>query len=162
MSEELKYALVLLFKKAKAPNPTKRELVMTASLMLRWFSPMDADRMVTLAIESGYLKADGNGVSLTFDPTAITVPAGFTPSAELVKAKRAQGDDLLPGMVKAIAERTGEEQKKVMARINSMVHEMNVDVEVAALILALESGIEAKPFIDRIRSEIMKRYGVRS
>jgi hypothetical protein len=153
---------VLLFKKVKGLNPTRRELVMTASMSLRWFSPTDADAMVTMAVESGYLKANGTGVSLTFDPSTVQIPPGFTPSAELIKIKRASGDELLPNLVKAISERTKAEQRKVMARVNSMVLEMNVDVEVAALILALESGVDAKQFIDKIRLDVLKRYGVRA
>lgn len=162
MSDELRYALALLFRKAKTPTPTRKDLMLLASMTLRWFSPMDAEVMISRAMEAGYLKSNGNGVSLTFDPATVAVPPGFTPSVELVKTKRTAGDELLPGIVKAISSKTGEDQRKVMARVNSMTLEMNVDVEVAALVLAMECGVDARPFVDRVRSEIYGRYKVSS
>jgi len=160
MSDELKYALVLLFKRVKKPNPTRRDLVLTASMNLRWFSPERAEEMVSMAIEAGYLSTNGSILSLTFDPSTIQIPQGFTPTISILK-KKETSDNLLMRIIQAISEKTHEEKKRVMAKVNTMVIEMNIDVEVAALLLASEMGIDVKGFRDEVKSEVMKRYGVK-
>lgn len=156
--EELKYALVLLHRRVKSECPTRKDLVMTASMSLRWFPPTDAERLVDMAVDAGALREVDGRFVLGFDPKDVELPVGYTPTRALLR-KRGDDEDVLLTLVRAIAESTGSGPKQVMARINAVVSEMNVDVSVAAMMLAQESGIDVSPFVDTVRAGLLRRYG---
>ncbi len=143
--EELRRAVALLFKRKGKDRLPEKEFVFSASMDLRWFSPKNAQKLLDNAVASGVLRREGGDVEPAFDVASIDVPMDFAPS-----------DDVLRPPARILARVPVEsEEVELIARVNAIQERMNVTLEVAALLMALERGGEVGDLLDEVESALL-------
>jgi hypothetical protein len=157
MSSELEVALTQLFKKKGKASLTGKEFVFAASLDFRWFSPKDAQRFMELSIESEFLKRDGDRVIPAFDFQSIEVIPGYKPSVEILRTT-AQPKGIFIGLVDEVSGSQGMPRKDVISLVNATQDAMGVEPEVAALIVALDHGVDISKYLDKVEEEVATRF----
>ncbi|MDR0334709.1 MAG: DUF2240 family protein [Methanomassiliicoccaceae archaeon] len=138
---------------------TAREFAMTMSFDLRWMSHGDAEKLLSLLSGQGLVKREDEYVRPAFDVAAVDVPLGFKPPADLLKRtrpKRMPDGDLLSELM-GKAGTMGIERKDFIVSVNAIQKRMNIDIEVAALLLLREKGIDISGYADTAYGVISKR-----
>jgi len=144
---------------------TEKEFVMGISMDLRWMRPGEAKELLASLITEGHLKDDGQHIRPAFDVHEIDVPLGFKPSADILRMKRDNvkkeaagppaGDILAELMEKAGS--IGLKKKDFIVSVNAVQKRMNVDIEIAALIMLRENGADISEYLGRVGNVISER-----
>jgi hypothetical protein len=153
--EELRKSLAYLFQRKGKNILSEKELTMSVSMDLAWFSPDEAKRLIDVGLELKLLSKDENGLSPTFDYEALTIPLDFAPSRTILEVE--SQEPLLLAIVRNIQEKTNLEKNKIMAEINKKQNALLVDIEVAAILVARKYDIDISGFLREVESEIFKR-----
>ncbi|MDR0791258.1 MAG: DUF2240 family protein [Methanomassiliicoccaceae archaeon] len=162
--DELRFTAAAFFRNKGKNVVTENEFVMGISMDLRWVPPTDAKDVLSLLLHEGHLKKDGEYIRPAFDVHAVDVPLGFRPSGDLVlKAKRPKksaaplpSDDLLSELM-AKAESLGMKRKDFVVSVNAIQKRLNVDIEVAALLMLRDNGIDIGAYTERAYEAVAKR-----
>ena len=154
---ELKVALAQLFRKKGKSSLTEKDFVFAASLDLRWFVPKDAQRFLDVCMESELLSMDGGRIKPTFDYKNLEIPVGYTPTKELLQAS-VKPKGIFLKIVDLISIEKEIPNKDIISAINQTQDRMKIDVEVAALIVARQYGMDISEYIDQIEENIGRRY----
>jgi hypothetical protein len=139
---------------------TENEFIMCISMDLRWMRPAEARDLLTLLVSEGHLENDGQHIRPTFDVHATDVPLGFRPSADILGMKRRPsgppaGDVLAELMAKA--ESIGLKRKDLIVSANAVQKRMNVDIEIAVLLMLRENGVDISEYTGRVSELISER-----
>ena len=152
--EELRDAIALLFKRKGRDELTEREFVLSASMDLRWFPPRDAQRLLQIGLDSKLLESRDGTIRPAFDVAAVEVPRDYTPTVAILASPTPVDEDLFFQIVDGIAAKTGADRKAVIRRVNEIQDRMDVEVEVAALIAARQSGVDVAPFLSAVKARL--------
>jgi hypothetical protein len=152
--DPLRDAIALLFKRKGREELSEREFVLSASMDLRWFPPRDAQRLLQLGLETKLLESRDGTIRPSFDVSAVEVPRDYVPTAEILSTPTPSEEDQFVRIVDAIAAKTGTDRKSVIRLVNGIQERMDVDVEVAALIAARQSGVEIRPFLPALKTKL--------
>jgi hypothetical protein len=153
---ELETCLALLFRRKGKNILTERELVFSASMDFRWFTPKEAQKLLELGIKRGLLiKTDGL-VRPNFDYKRMDIPATYRPTQ---KALQDEPEDvsLFARILDLISVASKWKKREIVARINKIQERLGVDIEVAALALALEVGAKTDDITEAVRTEVLSR-----
>jgi len=153
--EELRKSLAFLFQRKGRNILTEKELTMSVSMDLNWFSPDEAKRLIDVGLELKLLTKDDQGLSPTFDYEALTIPIDFFPSKNILEVE--SQEPLLLAIVRNIQDKTKLDKNKVMAEINKKQNTLKVDIEVAAILVAKKYDVDISGFLREVESEIFKR-----
>lgn len=167
MSDELEVCLAALFLNKGKDVLTAKEFVMYASLDLRWMQVRDADMLMSVLLEKGLMSKAGEYVKPQIDISAVGVPVAYRPSDGLIRAVRSSAErpevkksdvpaDLLSGLIKE-ASGLGMEKGTFVAECNKISKKMDIDMEVAAILILRENGADIMPFIDDVRASVLRR-----
>jgi len=126
----------------------ERDLLLAASLDLRWFDYSGAQRFLDAAVSMGLVVREGERVRATFDPATVAVPLDFTPPPDLVTAAP-RGEALFQEILQRIVD-TGMDAKAAIARINEKEERQNVEIPVAALLVLADLGGDARSLAPRV------------
>ena len=157
--DDLRMATAVFFRNRGKNVVTDNEFVMTVSMNLRWMMPGEAENLLILLSDHGHVKKDGEYIRPTFDVHATDVPLGFKPSADILKRarpKRAPDGDMLTELM-GIAESSGIKKKDFIVSVNAIQKRINVDIEIAALIMLREKGTDISGYPDMAYETISKR-----
>ena len=157
--DDLRMAAAAFFRNRGKNVVTDNEFIMTVSMDLRWMMPGEAENLLMLLSDHGHVKKDGEYVRPMFDVHATDVPLGFKPNADILKKarpKRAPDGDLLAELM-GIAESSGMKKKDFIVSVNAIQKRINVDIEVAALIMLRERGTDISGYADAVYGLISKR-----
>src|SRR5438034_811252 len=138
--EELRNAIALLYKRKGRDSLTEREFVLSASMDLRWFPPRDAQRLLQVGLETKLLESRDGTIRPVFDVSTVEVPRDYVPTTAILAMPTPVEEDLFLRVVDAIAAKTGMDRKAVIRRVNEVQEKMDVEVEVAAMIVAPRSA----------------------
>ena len=152
--EELRDAIALLFKRKGCDELTEKEFVLSASMDLRWFPPRDAQRLLQIGLDTKLLESRDGTIRPAFDVAAVEVPRDYTPTASILASPTPVDEDLFVRIVDGIAGKTGADRKAVIRRVNEIQERMDVEVEVAALIAARQSGVDVAPFLSAVKARL--------
>jgi hypothetical protein len=152
--DELRDAIALLFKRKGRDELSEREFVLSASMDLRWFPPRDAQRLLQLGLETKLLESRGGSIRPAFDVSAIEVPRDYVPTAEILETPTPASEDIFLRIVDAIAAATRTDRKAVIASVNAVQERMDIEVEVAALVAAHQTGVDVKPFLRPLEARL--------
>jgi hypothetical protein len=152
--EELRDAIALLFKRKGRDELTEREFVLSASMDLRWFPPRDAQRLLQIGLDTKLLESRDGTIRPVFDVAAVEVPRDYTPTAAILASATPVDEDLFVRIVDGIAAKTGADRKAVIRRVNEIQERMDVEVEVAALVAARQSGVDIAPFLSAVKTRL--------
>ena len=133
----LKEAIASAFRSKGKSSMKRNELIMTLSYDLCMFSPEEAKRIVDLALEKGLLMGDEE-LSPTFD---------------------LDEKDVFDKIIDDIAERTGKSKREIIAMINKRQEELGnlLSVEVVALLIAKEVGIDVSDYIEEVERKVLNQ-----
>jgi hypothetical protein len=152
--DDLRYAIALLFKRKGRDELTEREFVLSASMDLRWFPPRDAQRLLQLGLETNLLESHGGNIRPAFPIDSVEVPRDFVPTAKTLEVATPASEDIFLRIVDAIVVHTKSDRRNVIASVNAVQERMDVDVEVAALVAARQSGLDVGPFLGAVKTHL--------
>src|SRR5439155_16409709 len=134
--DELRDAIALLFKRKGRDELSEREFVLSDSMDLRWFPPRDAQRLLQLGLETKLLESQGGAIRPAFDVAGVEVPRDYVPTSAILDVPTPASEDVFLRIVDAIAAKTRTERQAVIASVNAVAEQLDVQVEVAALVAA--------------------------
>ncbi len=138
---DLIYSVSVPFKRKGKEVLKESEFILALAIDLNWFSPESAKNILNQAEKEGLIKRDGELIQPVFDISSVEIPSGFNP--EFKKT-------LFDRIIERITAGTGMEKRKAIALINKKHEELYklVDIEVSAILVALEHGIAAGDLIE--------------
>lgn len=152
--DELRYAIALLFKRKGHDELTEREFVLSASMDLRWFPPRDAQRLLQLGLETKLLESHGGNIRPAFPIDSVEVPRDFVPTSKTLEVATPVSEDVFLRIVDAMVAQTKSDRRNVIATINAVQEKMDVDVEVAALVAARQTGLDVVPYLAQVKAHL--------
>ena len=154
MMNDLKRSFAVLFRRKGGDSISEKELVFSASMDLRWFSPKDAQRLVENGISLGLISREGDTIKLNFDTKEVDVPLDFVPGRDVLEPPPKEAS-LLSRILETIVSRSPVDEKSLVARMNRIQESVGVTAEVAALIAGSEFGVSLKEFYDEVERGLM-------
>jgi hypothetical protein len=153
---DLETCLALLFKRKGKNILSEKEFVFSASMDFRWFSPKEAQALLEMGIKRGLLERTDGMVKPAFDYKTIEIPVNYRPCKDLLKEVEPDVS-LFSLILDDMAKASGQKKRDLVAKVNRVQDRLGVDIEVAALSLAKELGIDVAPYVERAKREIMAR-----
>jgi hypothetical protein len=159
--DPLKFTAAAFFRSKGKNVVTENEFLMGISMDLRWMTPKETKELISLLITNGILEKDGEYLRPKFDIGSVAVPIGFRPSADILKLKAKTTTPppvggLLADLI-AKAESAGMKKKDFIVAVNAIQKRMNVDIEIASLLLLRENGIDVTEYCDAAYETVAKR-----
>lgn len=153
--EELKKTIALLFKRKGSSQMTEKEFVFSASMDLRWFPPKDSQKLLEAAVSRGVVDLQDGQISPSFDISAVEIPLDFTPTPAVfdIPVK----EDLFSKILDHMLATLDIERKEVISRINALQGKMEIEIEVAALLIGQELDVDISGFIPEVEKDILGR-----
>ena len=152
--DELETCIAALFKRKGKSVITDNEFVFAVSLDYRWFTPKEAQDLLELALKRGLLVRSDDFLKPAFDPKDQDIPMSFRPGKDILSAKPEEELSLFAKLLKDISTQSGIKKRDVVARINKIQEKIGVDVEVAALLMAKEVGINPDIYFEEVWKEV--------
>jgi hypothetical protein len=152
----LETAIAAVFKAKGLPAMPEKEFVMFVSMTKRWLTPAEAQKLLEAGLSAKLIERRGGDVSPTFDVSVLQIPADF--SIDKKSLSQAQPEGLFPVLVRRICDATKLGRREVVAMINRKQEQADVEIEVAAMLVAAENGIPVAEYAVQVRSEILERY----
>lgn len=148
---DLKYTVSVPFKRKGKDTLKESEFVLALSIDLNWFSPDQAKNLVREAEKAGLIKREGDILRPTFDLSRVEPPSEFR-AGELVEQP-----PLFDRIIERITAETGMDKRKIIALVNKKQDELSklVEIEVSAIIVALENGVAVDNLIEEEYKTLM-------
>lgn len=150
---ELKKTIAFLFKRKSRDVIPEKDLKLSISFELHWFSPQSADDLLLNAIKQGYLIKTENGLKPNFDFRKEEIPFGFRPTKQVLEFKER---DIFLEIIDKIAQK-GKSKEEIMNAILKKQELLNVNAEVSALIYAKECDVDVSEFYDEVEKRIIEK-----
>jgi len=144
----LRRAVAVPFRQRGVEQMTESEFIVALSLDRDWFSPDQAERLVTVAAGEGLLDRSDDDVVIQFDPAAVEIPEEFDPDESILK-QRTTFERVLEAIVDS-----GVEKQTAVAEINKLQSELAVTIEAAAVLYGRQHDVELHSLADRARAEL--------
>ena len=126
----IRKAIEQAFKSKGVDSMSKKDLIYTLSFDLNLFSFEEAKKVVEQAEQKGIVKEQNGELKLN--------------------------ENVFDRIVRAIAEKTGKDIKEVLALINEKHNKLKtLAIEVVALIVAKEHGIDITEFIEDVEKVVL-------
>ncbi len=154
---DLEQAIGILYKKKGKKEMSEKEFVFSASMDFRWFTPKEAQKLMDISLDSQLLESKKGALSPNFDTSNIKIPKGYKPKPDILKIATPPKGIFLK-IVDIVSKEKEIPRKEVIAMMNSQQEKMNVDIEVAALVVAERLGIDINKHISNVEKELDKRY----
>lgn len=148
----LVFTVSMPFKKKGKDTLKESEFILALSIDLNWFSPEQARSLLAEAEKKGLLKRDGGMVNPLFDLTSVQIPPSFKP--ESVTEEKSIFDRTIDRIIVT----AGLEKRIIISLINKKQEELMkmVDIEVSALLVALEQGVIVDDLIEEEYRTLIK------
>ena len=153
--EELMESVAYLFQRKGKDVLSEKELILSVSMDLGWFSPDDAKQLIKVCLELKLLNRIENGLTPSFDYKSLPIPIDFNPSKNILRLE--SQEPLLLSIVRGIDAKTELGRNKIMAEVNKKQDALEVEIEVAAILVAKKYGVDISGFLREAELEIFKR-----
>ncbi|MEM2925520.1 MAG: DUF2240 family protein [Methanocellales archaeon] len=149
---ELLLAIAQPFKKRGRNSLTISEFIFALSLDLGWFSPEQAKQVLAMAEKAGLLMKKGEEIKPNFDPKNVEAPFGFKPDIKAI-LQRSIFDEIIERIMSS-----GLSKRDAIALVNKKQESLSklVTIEVAALLVAKERGVEIADLVEKAFIELIK------
>ncbi|PKL54749.1 MAG: DUF2240 domain-containing protein [Candidatus Methanoperedenaceae archaeon HGW-Methanoperedenaceae-1] len=149
---DLLYTVSMPFRRKGKDVLKESEFILALSIDLKWFPPDLAKTVLAQAEKEGLIKKEGDNVSPAFDVSSVKIPSGFKPDPGIFEEK-----SLFDRAIEKIMLGTGMEKRNVIALINKKNEELSkmVEIEVSAILVAIEQQVEADDLIDEEYSALI-------
>ncbi len=148
-------ALGYIFRRKGRETLSGKDIVLSASMDLGWFSPKDAEKLLAVSQELRLLKETKEGLKPNFDYKSLEIPLDFKPSDRVLKLE--SQEPLFIAVVRKIEEATGQDRREIIAQINRKKDDLNIEIEVAALLIAARNEVPISEFLEESENEILKK-----
>jgi hypothetical protein len=149
---ELKRTVAMVFSRKGRTTMTERDFILTASMDFRWFPPKDAQRLLDTAVDANLVTHKDGEIATTFDLKSVEIPLDFVPGPDVFR--RPQEPDLFAKMLEKMSASSEIEEKTLISKVNSVQDYMDVTIEVAALIVGRELGVDLSSFHDEVKERL--------
>jgi len=158
VTDELKKCLTVIFRRKGKEVLNEQEFVYAASMDMHWFPPKDAQRLLDVSVKEGLLKLSHGTLVPTFEFSDKHLEIDYRPPQGLLKPEaKTEKADLFIDIVGKIVSATRLPKKEVVARINKTRERMNLDVEVAALVVARSLDVDVAAEIPAVEKDLLSR-----
>ena len=155
--DELKRTIAFIFNNQGQEALTRKELELEMSITQRWFSGSEAAGLIEIAIREGLLTQGEDGVAPSFDTKGVEIPFDYRPPPRVLGLLLVK--DPFMSIVDRMVESTSLDKRAIMARVNKLQNKLNVTIEVAALLVAKELGVDATEMYPLIQERIFELAG---
>ncbi|UCE37392.1 MAG: DUF2240 family protein [Thermoplasmata archaeon] len=152
---ELMEALIYLFQRKGKKVLSEKEIILSASMDLGWFTPDEAKQLVDVCLELKLLTKEDTGLSPSFDYKDHNIPIDFTPSKNILQLEAQE--PLLFSVIRHIESKTNLKRSPILAEINKKQNSLDVEIEVAAMLVAQKYDVDILGFLREAEVEIFKR-----
>jgi hypothetical protein len=149
----LEQTIAYVFRRKGKLEMNVKDFIYSLSIDLHWFSPEEAKKLLTICIASNLIIKDNDTLKPNFLLENISIPLEFKPSKDILEYKK----DLFLELVKEIEVATKTDKKAVIAEINKLQTELNIEIEVAALLLAKKHNVDISNYMEEIVAVIAER-----
>lgn len=153
---ELETCLAVLFKRKGKNVMTETEFMLTVSFDYRWFTPKEAQALLDVSVKKGLLVRTEEFLKPNFDIKDIEASLSFRPSKAVLSAEKEEVS-IFAQLVQLISDKGGLKKRDAVARINRTQERLGVDVEVAAVLVARDLGIDVTSYLEPVKKEILGR-----
>ncbi len=165
MQDKLIMFVAAFFRNKGKSVITEKEFLMGVSMDLRWMPYKDAEEILKVLISRAVLEKSGEYLKPNFNESEIDVPVAYKPSTDLLdfikieSPKAKENQPLPPDMFHTLIELANESglPKKFPALCNNVQKKMNIDIEVAGLIVLKEYGVDVSKYIDATYSIVSSK-----
>jgi hypothetical protein len=160
MPAELKKCLTMIFRHKGKELLGEHEFVYAASMDMHWFPPKEAQKLLDIAIREGLLKLSQGMLSPTFELVDENLDIAYHPSADLLKSHtKPEKKDLFSEITGRIMSEAKLPKKEAVSKINKTRERMDIEVEVAALLVARSYGLDISEEIVACEQRILTKSG---
>ena len=92
----------------------------------------------------------------TFVFKDIEVPQSFKPCKDILRDIEPEVS-VFSLILDEISKSTGQSKRDIVAKINKVQDRLGVDIEIAALAVAKDSGIDISKYVESVRKEVLSR-----
>ena len=156
--EDMKKAIAFLFKRKGRDSMLEKDFVMSASMDLHWFPPRDAQRLLEICLESRLLNSSDGRLVPGFEVSTVDLPLDYAPPQNILEVD-ANAPSLFLKVLDRIVFKTSMEKKQVVSMINSAQEELDLEADVAALVVGRELGVDISDFLGDAEKQILSRLG---
>ena len=172
--DELQKAVAVVFKRKGKKLLSEMEFVQVLAYEMRFsgpstgkLTPKDAQAILDQAKRAGLLSVSNDLLKATFDYADADISYNYYPDRAALMARTTEASTLDVGpkeqkaaslysrLITVISQ--GGQKREAVARVNKVQDKLAVDAEVAALVVARESGADILPFLEEARQEILRR-----
>ncbi len=153
---ELETCLAVLFKRKGKNVMTETEFMLTVSFDYRWFTPKEAQTLLDVSVKKGLLVRTEEFLKPSFDIKDIEASLSFRPSKAVLSAEKEEVS-IFAQLVQLISDKGGLKKRDAVARINRTQERLGVDVEVAAVLVAQDLGLDVTTYLEPVKKEILGR-----
>jgi hypothetical protein len=155
---ELRKCIAALFRLKGKDVMTEREFVYAASMDLHWLTPKEAQMLLEISLKCGLLRLSDGTLTPSFEISDDTVELDYKPPRDLILAEQHKDQkDFFIELVDRISASSGLQRKEIIAKINKMRERMPVDIEVAALIVGRDLGVDISEDIRNVREQLLAK-----
>lgn len=151
----LKSAVAAIFRRKGKKFVTEEEFIFAASMELRWFPPAKAALFLKNAKSYGMVASTRDGLTPTFPLDDQGIEQVISPPASVVE----ETQNPVATIVDIICSKTKQTKSEVMARINKLRRELNLETQASAVLVAAEAGIEVAALAQSALDELIESYG---
>jgi len=150
--------LTVIFRQKGKELLNEQEFVYAASMDLHWFPPKDAQKLLDLSIKEGLLKLSHGTLTPTFELSDKHLEIDYHPPVDLLKTEvKVEKANLFMEIVNKIVAAKKLPKREVVARINKTRERMNLDIEVAGLVVARSLEVDISMEIPAVEKELLSR-----
>lgn len=143
MTAELKKCLTIIYRRKGKELLGEHEFVYAASMDMHWFPPKEAQKLLDIALREGLLSLKQGMLAPTFQLIDDDLDMDYRPSENLLKSHtKPEKKDLFSEITGKIMSSAKLPKKDAVAKINKIREKMEIDIEVAALVVARSYGID--------------------
>jgi hypothetical protein len=153
--EALKSAVSAIFRRKGKKTITEEEFRFAASMELRWFPPDRAVAFLKNAKRAGLIMQKDGGISPSFDINSHDIKQVITPPASIAD----EPADAVGEIVEAIATRLKLSKSEVMAKVNRVRRDLNLETAAAAVLVGMKKKLNMAEYAGLALEEMRRNYG---
>jgi hypothetical protein len=146
--------IAFLFKKFGKDALSFSEIYLTLSMDLKWFPPNDAKTFIAEAIKQKLLIKKGELLYPNFHYRNIVIPIEFHPDKNLSLNLKDNHSKPSKNIVEIIADqllqKNPDDYEKIMEKIRCKAEDMQITLDVAALVIAKDYGLPVDDLIKEL------------
>lgn len=154
-TDNLKSSVAAIFRRKGKRHLTDEEFIYTASMELRWFPPAKAASFLRNAKIFGLVTSTTEGLTPTFSIEDSSLSQIISSPEEVAE----ETVDLVAAVVDMVSTSAKLPKSEILARINRLKKELNLETQASAILVAAQSGLDVETLAQGGLDELIRSYG---